>query len=158
MSILKQLKTAEARIEELQAEIAGANSALAVANQAVTEMAQKIEQLNAEYKTSLDAVNADLSTMRELSEAQAVDLLALRGEKAEIAAAADKLSKAVAQDPALAQASAEGVAALTDGGQVSDGAKVSLTDQLSAIEDPKERRAFYLKNKAAIKDEIKKGA
>jgi peptidoglycan hydrolase CwlO-like protein len=158
MSILKQLKNAEARIEELAASIAGKDEALTAAQQAIADRDQQIEKLTADHAVEVATLATELASVKELSEAQAGELQKLRDEKTEIEAAAGKLQRAVESDPAFAQAASEGVAAIAGDTPAPEGEKRSLIDQMEAITDPQERRAFYLKNKQAIKAEVKKGA
>jgi chromosome segregation ATPase len=144
MSIVKELKSAETKIEALQAE---KDAAIAQVEQLKTERDASIAEIQAKL-TAADGVIAGLTATvaeRDLAIVEKDKAIeALNGEKVAIEAECQKV-KQILERPEFADALAVGQKAIDDGGEAGS-QQVKTQDQwlqeYAKIEDPAERTAF----------------
>jgi chromosome segregation ATPase len=156
MSIVKDLKNAQTKIEAMQGELAGAfeerDNAKAETERVRAEVTEKLTA----HEATIDTLKAEAVAAVQAHEAAIAEIQGkvdgLAEERDAITAECEKLQRALA-DPAFVAAGAQGEKPVDGGGDASDGK--TLTEQLNAITDPTERAKFYKANRAAIKAESK---
>jgi len=153
MSLKTQIEEISAQLSESQAQIVEERcKAEAIAGQ--------LAELEAQHLAAVESHVAAIAALTEERDAhlahtheQAERIAAIESE---LAAANDELVQArqALSNPAYVQASAAGGDPVQDNdGAIASGK--SLLEQLEAIEEPRQRRAFYLANRDAIKVEQK---
>jgi len=132
-------EAAEKTATELKAQVEAGTKALSDEKALNVQHIEAAARVKAEHEAALKA-SADALTLETAEHAAEK---ALR-EKAELALA----------NPAHAQAAAVALKAATpEGSPASESVPQTLAEQMEAIENPRERRAFYLANRDAIKAE-----
>ena len=146
-TVVEQLADAESEIKTLQASII-------TLNQAALADASMVEVLAGQVKT-LEAAQVSLVEAHKLAlDEVSGKLTAATSAHVETAKSLDEANKKLA-DPAYKIANSEGDKAPIAEGGAPIAADVSIIDQLQAIKDPQEKRAFYLKNEEQIKAALK---
>jgi hypothetical protein len=145
MTIIEQLEGVQGEMATLKASLETANAGIVAKDGEIEALKGQIVVLQT-AKDGLETIHA--GALVELQGKLDVEIAAHADSKKVIEDAQRKLS-----DPAFAMASVKGDdVAVADGGAVGGGvSEKSKNEQLKAISDPKEKRAFYLANEKEIK-------
>lgn len=145
-TVVKQLEAALAQIDALKAEISKGTAMLAEALATIETLTAAIaseKEISAKASEAVKASLADLAKAQDEHAATKAEL-----EKAKAALASPQYLDAMAGGLKKDQAT-------EDGGTAPTGDEPDILEQFAAIKEPKAKRAFYLKNEAAIKAALK---
>ncbi len=145
MSIVKDLKNAETKIESLMADLAGRDARIAELTAELENVVATVGEKDKALETTAAELNAKaekaIADMQERDE----KITAMETERAEIEAQLESLKAAVAQDTALAHAAA-GTQPVPDGGEGGEvKTKAQLESEYAAIKGADHRETARLK-------------
>ncbi len=159
MSLGKQIKQAEEKMQALQGKVSEVEQQL-VSIKAERDLAQEtVEKITKEFGDTRTALEGEIVKINA-SHAEEVKKLSAESEKigAELKKAQDELAEAknFLANPAFADAKSSGEKTpITDGGEAAVGKVEGLWDQLNKITDPAAKTKFWNENEAALKAEAK---
>ena len=145
MTIIEQLEAVQAEMVTIKANLETASASILAKDEEINGLKGQLSDLQ-DAKDGIEATHA--AAIADIQGKLDSEITAHAASKKQIEEFGRKLS-----DPAYKLASASGDnTPVADGGAVSGGMETkSLTAQMKEIKDPKERRAFYLKNEKEIK-------